>query len=294
MLNFAFAGSPLDRSSHLRQHTDKLAERMSSPRAAFIKVNADQVKMAGEAIDLQRPAHTDDAIFLGIDREDVPWFASGVADIESMMPLRAIMMEDRLDRGHLAILAQARSLLAWHENHGFCAKCGSATLPADAGYRRHCDACGVDHFPRTDPVVIMAVTGEGGVLLGRQKAWPEGMYSALAGFMEPGETMEEAVRREVKEESGIETGAVHYVASQPWPFPSSLMIGAVAEATGGTLTIDESELETARWFSRDEVRQMLLGKHPEGFYASRPQAIAWHVVKAALRQGGRPGSRQER
>jgi NADH pyrophosphatase NudC (nudix superfamily) len=284
MLNFAFAGSPLDRSSHLRQHTDKLSECASSPRAAFIKVNADQVKLAGSALDLRRPDQTADAVFLGIDHQDVPWFALAVTETENMMSLRAIMMEDRLDRGHLAILAQARSLLSWHGSHGYCANCGSATTPADGGYRRHCGACGTDHFPRTDPVVIMAVTGKDGILLGRQKAWPEGMYSALAGFLEPGETMEEAVRREVKEESGIEAGAVRYVASQPWPFPSSLMIGAVAEATGGSLKVDESELETARWFSREEVRQMLLGKHAGGLYASRPQAIAWHVVKAALRQ----------
>jgi NAD+ diphosphatase len=153
---------------------------------------------------------------------------------------------------------------------------------ADQGYRRHCDACGTDHFPRTDPVVIMAVKHDDRILLGRQASWPEGMLSALAGFVEPGETLEDAVRREVREEAGIVVGRVDYVTSQPWPFPSSLMIGCMCEAVTDEITVDTKELEMARWFSRDEVRLMINGTHPDGWRASNPYAIAYHLMLAAI------------
>jgi NAD+ diphosphatase len=152
----------------------------------------------------------------------------------------------------------------------------------DGGYRRNCPTCGADHFPRTDPVVIMSVICGQELLLGRQSSWPQGMYSTLAGFMEPGEAIEEAVAREVFEESGVKVKAVHYLTSQPWPFPSSLMIGALAETDDPKLTIDTSELETARWFAADELRQMLDGTHPRGLSAPRPYAIARHLIEAAL------------
>jgi NAD+ diphosphatase len=170
----------------------------------------------------------------------------------------------------------------WHEKHGFCAACGQQTEMTDAGYRRHCPACKTDHFPRTDPVVIMAVRRGNHILLGRQKAWAAGMYSAIAGFMEPGETIEQAVAREVREETGIIAEKVSYIASQPWPFPSSLMIGCIAEAQSEAISLDDQELENARWFAFDEVRLMLAGKHPEGLHASHPWAIAHSVISAAL------------
>ena len=143
---------------------------------------------------------------------------------ETLVPMRALMMEGGLTQERLSILAQARSILHWHERHSFCANCGAKSLMADAGYKRVCDSCKTEHFPRTDPVVIMAVRHGDQVLLGRQASWPPNMYSALAGFMEPGETIEQAVAREVLEEAGIKVGAVSYVTTQPWPFPSSLMI----------------------------------------------------------------------
>ena len=154
---------------------------------------------------------------------------------------------------------------------------------ADAGYKRICSNCKTEHFPRTDPVVIMAVRHKDQVLLGRQASWPPNMFSALAGFMEPGETIEQAVAREVLEEAGIKVGAVSYVTTQPWPFPSSLMIGMIAEATTTEIKLDPAELEDARWFTRADLEMMLVGTHPEGLYASRPQAIAHAVVTAALR-----------
>ncbi len=153
---------------------------------------------------------------------------------------------------------------------------------ADAGYRRHCEACGADHFPRTDPVVIMVVRDSNRFLLGRQASWGLGMFSALAGFMEPGETIEAAMRREVMEEAGIKVGNVSYVTSQPWPFPSSLMIGLLGEAETTDIVIDPKELETAKWFERDEVQAMLENMHPDGLTASHPYAIAHHIIKAAL------------
>ena len=170
----------------------------------------------------------------------------------------------------------------WHERHGFCANCGHKTEMQDAGYRRHCPSCKIDHFPRTDPVVIMAVRHEGKILLGRQRAWAPGMYSAIAGFMEPGETMEQAVGREVLEETGVVVGHVTYVASQPWPFPSTLMIGCIAECKKAEIILDEKELENARWFTQAEVRLMLEQKHPEKLTASNPHAIAHQVITAAL------------
>ena len=167
---------------------------------------------------------------------------------EDLMDLRSLAVAGFLPQGELAILAQARSLLHWHERHGFCANCGAKTEMRDAGYRRHCGACTTDHFPRTDPVIIIAVRHGKRMLLGRQSAWPEGMYSTLAGFMEPGETIEEAARREVFEEAGISVGEIRFHSNQPWPFPSSLMIGLIGEALTDDIVIDPKELETARWF----------------------------------------------
>jgi NAD+ diphosphatase len=152
----------------------------------------------------------------------------------------------------------------------------------DGGYRRHCPHCTSDHFPRTDPVVIITVRFGDQLLLGRQSSWPQGRYSALAGFMEPGETIEEAARREVLEESGIRVGQIGYVASQPWPYPSSLMIGLVGEALNRDIVIDKTELEDARWFSRLEIAQMLDGRHPLSLSVPPPMAIAHRILEAAL------------
>jgi NAD+ diphosphatase len=282
--HFAFAHSPLDRMSQIRTDALQVDKYRKSDDAKFIWVHGDAVQFVGERLDVSRPLSFMPTIFLGIDDKAAPWFAVAAKQSDSLKPLRGVMIDGLLPKEELSILAQARSLIHWHESHGFCAKCGVASVMQDAGYRRHCDSCGADHFPRTDPVVIMAVCRGNRTLLGRQKSWPEGMYSTLAGFMEPGETMEAAVRREVKEEVGITVGKVDYVTCQPWPFPSSLMIGMMCEADDEVLKIDESEIETARWFEADEIRKMLDRTHPDGLHASRPDAIAWHLVKAALKR----------
>ncbi|HET8757930.1 MAG TPA: NAD(+) diphosphatase, partial [Solirubrobacteraceae bacterium] len=156
-----------------------------------------------------------------------------------------------------AILGQAKALIDWHQRHGFCPNCGARTTLIDAGYRRHCEACSADHFPRTDPVVIMLVTDADRVLLGRQPTWPPRRYSALAGFVEPGESLEEAVAREVREEAGVTVGTPRYIASQPWPFPSSLMLGFIAPWESGEPRRIDDELEDVRWFERAEVEAAL-------------------------------------
>jgi len=186
----------------------------------------------------------------------------------------------RLDAPEAALAATARALVNWHRTHGFCSACGAASEMHQAGWQRKCPGCGASHFPRTDPVVIMLVRRGNRVLLGRSPGWPEGMYSALAGFVEPGETPETAVAREVREETGIRVGVVRYVAAQPWPFPNSLMMGYVAEALGDTITLDD-ELEDARWLTREEMVAVSAGLHPE-VKAPRRGAIAHHLVREWL------------
>ncbi len=178
--------------------------------------------------------------------------------------LRSIAVQGLVTADHLAPLAEAKAMLHWHARHRFCANCGAPTIAVCGGWKRECPVCKAEHFPRTDPVVIMlAISGEH-CLLGRQARFVPGMWSCLAGFMEPGETIEEAVRREMREEAGIICGRVNYFASQPWPFPMSLMIGCHAEALSDDLAVDRSELEDARWFERAEVTAMLLRKHLDG------------------------------
>jgi NAD+ diphosphatase len=186
-----------------------------------------------------------------------------------------------LPGGEAGIIAQARGLLTWHARHRFCGSCGEPTRAADAGYVRRCPSCSAEHFPRTDPVVIMLPVRGDRCLLGRQPTFPRGMWSALAGFLEPGETIEEAVRREVAEESGLRVGTVRYQASQPWPFPASLMIGCLAEAESEQVQVARDELEDARWFGRDELERALAGTHPEMFVPP-PMAIAHHLMRGWL------------
>lgn len=196
----------------------------------------------------------------------------------TVVDLRSIAMRGLVPAEELGLLAMAKSLLDWHNRHRFCANCGSPTQAAQAGFRRDCAACNAQHFPRTDPVVIMLVTRGDKCLLGRQPRFVEKMYSCLAGFLEPGETIEDAVRREVFEEAGVRIGAVRYMASQPWPFPSSIMIGCQAEALTDEIAFDGEELEDARWFSKDDIRRMLEGTH-ENYAAPTPIAIANHLIR---------------
>ena len=186
-----------------------------------------------------------------------------------------------LPAGDAAIAAQARSLVDWHERHPFCPACGAATRLRNGGSSRACPSCGTEHFPRTDPVVIVVVARGGRALLGRSGRFPGNLYSALAGFMEAGESIEEAVRREVAEEAGIRVGAVRYVFSQPWPFPASLMIGCLAEGLSEEIVIDPEELEDARWFSRAELTEALAGRS-DVLSVPQPLAIAHHLIRAWL------------
>ena len=179
----------------------------------------------------------------------------------------------------------AESMLDWHHRHSFCANCGSASRIAAAGWQRICDVCEARHFPRVDPVVIMLVIDGERCLLGRQRQFAPGMYSALAGFVEPGETWEDAVGREVMEEAHVKCAKVVFFASQPWPFPSSLMIGCFAQASDTDIVIDTNELEDARWFSREEASAMLAGTHEGGLSAPKPFAIAHHLLRAYVERG---------
>ena len=174
--------------------------------------------------------------------------------------LRAVMT--LLSPREAELAATARALFNWHRSHRFCAACGQPSEIAQAGWQRVCPACKAHHFPRTDPVVIMLITHGNSLLLGRAPAWPEGMYSLLAGFVEPGETMEAAVRREVAEETQVRVGRVDYLASQPWPFPSSLMLGCHGHATSRDITVDPVEIEDARWLTREDLAQAFAGEHP--------------------------------
>ena len=202
------------------------------------------------------------------DREDL-----------KLVDLRSIAAGGLVPQDQGAMLAAAKALMNWHMRHQFCSNCGAPTEVAVAGWRRDCPVCKAIHFPRTDPVVIMLAVDGDACLLGRQPRFPKGMYSALAGFVEPGETIEAAVRREVREEAGVACRSVQYFASQPWPFPASLMIGCFVEAESRSLEVDRVELEDARWFSRDEAIALVEGRHPDGLLAPAPMAIAHHLLK---------------
>ena len=217
---------------------------------------------------LQLPDH---AAFLDDSCQNHPEFAAD----QGFVDLRSVMLQ--LSPLDAELAATAKALLSWHSGHGFCARCGSGTHISDAGWQRKCAACHSSHFPRTDPVVIMLVVRGDRLLLGRAAVWPEGMYSLLAGFVEPGEVLEAAVRREVFEETGIRVGQVRYLASQPWPFPASLMLGCIAEATSDDITLDPEELQDARWLTRQEVLDVQLGHHPE-VKSGRNGAIAQALI----------------
>jgi NAD+ diphosphatase len=236
---------------------------------------------AAEALGLER----DTLILLGVTGEG-PRFAGlvraeiGRPETIKAIDLRSLAIQAVLETHDLAALAQARSYLHWHAGSRFCGRCGGPLHMLRGGIGRACAACGSEVFPRVDPVVIMlAVDGER-CLLGRQPRFAPGMYSALAGFVEPGETLEEAVRREVKEEAGITVGRVAYHSSQAWPFPSSLMIGCHAEALSTKVERDAAELEDCRWFERGEVRLMLQGTHPQGLQVPPQMAIAHNLIAA--------------
>ncbi|SFK00705.1 NAD(+) diphosphatase [Methylocapsa palsarum] len=221
----------------------------------------------------------DTALFATLIDEAAPETSQGRDDV-AMIDLRSVATQGLVSAEVLGALGQAKSLMHWHSRHRFCSNCGAPSRIAAAGWRRTCDVCNTHHFPRTDPVVIMLILDDESCLLGRQADYPAGMYSCLAGFVEAGETIEDAVRRETREESGVRVGEVEYFASQPWPFPSSLMIGAIAHAQTRRLTVDAKELQDARWFPREEVSLMLDNNHPDGFSCPPKLAVANLLIRA--------------
>lgn len=287
-----FGANPLDRCDALRLDAGAIAAFAADPRARAVLVSGEAVLVdpalgvAGVLQPLARVPEGAERVFLGRDATGAAHFAADLTGAEpgdlDPLALRALAGDPQADPGLLGIVAQARGLVAWHATHRFCARCGQPTAPAAAGTRRVCTACAAEHFPRTDPVVIMLVRSGEDVLLGRSHRFQVRFFSTLAGFMEPGETIEDAVRREVHEEAGIRVGRVTYCASQPWPFPSSLMIGCLADALDREIVIDASELAEARWFSRAEVAAMFDGTHPEGLTAPKPFAIAHHLLRVHL------------
>ena len=267
-----FSGPGLDRADLLRNNPAALEDLRAGARALQWIEGAPALGEDGTL--LFHPAQGDEPMFLGFDGQRRPCFSAippGTDPIHS----RANFTLLSLLGGHDApIFAAALSLANWHRRHGYCSVCGQPSRIDRGGWSRHCDSCGGDHFPRVDPVVIMLAEHDGRVLLGRQPQYPPGRYSALAGFVEVGETIEAAVARELHEEAGIEVKDVRYLASQPWPFPSSLMIGCAAAALGDQLTVDHTELDDARWFTREQVVAALAGSPDAPFLPPPRYAIA--------------------
>ena len=299
---------PKPRLGYVDSHIERAAERRADEAAVAAlaaEPNARAYVIGGERIVMQKAAPLHDplftlaqaraleqateTVFLGL-ADGAARFGVGIApeaaealktrgDLE-VRDLRSIAVQGLVAPEHLAPIAEAKAVLHWHLRHRFCSNCGAATLVSNSGWRRDCPQCKVQHFPRTDPVVIMlAVAGER-CLLGRSPRFMQSMWSCLAGFVEPGETFEDAVRRETLEEAGIACGRVRYFASQPWPFPTSLMIGCHAEAVTQEVVVDRSELEDARWFEREEVIAMLERRHPQGLSTPPSMAIAYHIIRA--------------
>ena len=292
----AFAGSGLDRADHVRADPDRLAALMNW-RARLLKLDGIDPVIAPEGtLEWGSLADADpeaELVFLGLMADGRACFAQVTpAIIGSVAPAnpRLWAAMGALPPEDLAIYGGARSLVDWHARHRFCARCGAPTRLAKGGWQRTCtsEACKGEHFPRVDPVTIMTVECEGELLLGRQPRFPPRRYSALAGFVEPGESLEEAVRREVLEEAGVRVNTVRYVASQPWPFPSSIMIACHAFAEGKDIVIDTTELDDARWFTRAEVREAMAaqvtGAKEGAFIAPPPFAVAHHLLKWWLQQ----------
>ncbi len=288
----AFAGGTLNRLSETRTETS-VAEALAHQNAKFIAFSGakpllrfadDQAKCWHNHSGLLQ-LNLSKTILLGTDETNAPWLAApSMLDADNLpdgikaIDLRSIVAQGLIAGAELGNLAYGAALNSWHTNNSFCAKCGSPSSIVSGGAKRFCDHCKTEHFPRTDPVAIMMVTHGDTCLLGRSPHFPAGMYSCLAGFIEAGETIEDAVRRETFEESGIRLGAVNYIASQPWPMPHSLMIGCFAEALSAEISFDHAELEDCRWFDRQELKTMVDGTHPDGLTSPLKGAIAGYLM----------------
>lgn len=305
-----FGGSGLDRAADIRGDEDKLDAAMADDRARSLVIWRGKPLLSGEGRDMlvrlpmDHPlikASRTPPIFMGKE-DDAPIFAHDISgwtpetldrdemgsfidrseqqhpdapDDAAFVELRTVMT--RLNARDAELIVTSKAMLSWHRSHRFCAKCGQESEMRQAGWQRTCPACNTPHFPRTDPVVIMLITHGNRVLMGRSPGWPDGMYSLLAGFVEPGETMEAAVRREVLEETNVQIGKVGYLASQPWPYPSSLMFGCWGEAISDEITIDPVEIEHAEWFTREEIADAFAGRHPV-LQPARKGAIAHFLL----------------
>jgi NAD+ diphosphatase len=298
-----YAASQIDRMAGARSDEIALKKFCEDPHAGVYVVGgelvvlknfADQCDPVFSSTEARALGSVRESVFLGLIN-DAPRFGFGL-DPQALEPLktrndlritdlRSIAVQGMVAAEHLPPLAEAKAVLGWHARHRFCPNCGAATRPVQAGWRRDCPSCHVEHFPRTDPVVIMLVILGERCVLGRSRRFAPTMWSCLAGFAEPGESIEEAVRREVLEEVGIACGRVKYFASQPWPFPSSIMIGCNAEALSDTVVIDRDELEDARWFDREELAGMLKRQHPAGLTTPPPVAIAHHIIRSFVEDG---------
>jgi len=292
-----FAGNPLDRAAERRGDNTWLEEAHGSPQALVVVLSKGRPLLEADPGGDLRIAYLRGDLTLGFAGEppaflglwkDTPVFAAeaaGETDLSvygAFEELRETAL--RLSPAEAAICATAKGLFEWRARHRFCAACGAATEQAEAGWKRRCPACEAEHFPRTDPVVIMLATHNGRCLLGRQEKWPKRMFSALAGFVEPGESIEEACARELREEAGLTTTAVRYHSSQPWPYPSSLMIGLIAEVSDDRVTPDPVEVHEHYWLTREEARGMLTGEHP-AIRAPSPIAIARSLVEGWVAEG---------
>lgn len=306
-----FGGAGFDRAGEHRSDAKKLAEFLADQATRVLAVWRGKPLMQGDTevqLGFLPPDHPvfehakESPVFLGLESgtayftHDVSgWSPSkedgaGVGEfIDTSEQRHPSLCEDqkfaelrvnmaRLSPRDAELAAMSVGVFAWHRTHGFCAKCGEKSDISLGGWQRSCPACNAQHFPRTDPVVIMLITRGNKVLIGRSPHWPEGMFSLLAGFMEPGETIEAAVRREVFEETAIKVGPVGYLASQPWPFPSSLMVGCWGEATSDEITIDPKEIEEAMWVSREDLMQSWASRTPT-LVAARKGAIAHFLIK---------------
>jgi len=304
--HLGYTGARLDRASARR---GEMAAFLADPRALAAVICGDGIvlKRRGsgglnalfpldEAVALG--ARQDRACLLGLDGE-VPHFVlplpsevlaglEGRGDLH-IIDLRSIAVEGLVAPEQIGELASAKALLSWHARRTFCSNCAGRLNVAEAGWRRECPTCGALHFPRTDPVVIMLTIDGDECLMGRSERFAPGMWSCLAGFVEPGETLEQAARRETWEETAVRTGEARYLCSQPWPFPMSVMVGFHLQASSRDITIDPVEVEAARWFSREEAALMLSRTHPDGLIAPPPMAIAHHLIKAFVEGRDPPG-----
>lgn len=294
-----FAGNPLNRASERRSDAAWLAEKLEAPDSLgvalwngkpFLETTKDGgVQIAYLRADMAQElaGSWERLLFLGlwketavfaVDLEGGPDPAEGpLQGLGRFEDLRATAL--RLPATEAAILATAKQMFEWRRRHRHCANCGEPSEVSDGGWKRQCPTCKAEHFPRTDPVVIMLAVHGDRCMLGRGATWPNGMFSALAGFLEPGETIEEACARELFEEAGLTATSVRYHSTQPWPYPSSLMIGLIAQVDGDQATPDQTELAEVRWFTRAEARDLLAGKAP-GANAPTPMAIACQLIKA--------------